>query len=298
MPEITKLAMSRRFADNFREKVSGSKDGRPEWVSLIAQGDDEGLFGQDSAVWQVHGCVATLVGGIRALLLQATHPAPLAGVAHHSRYQSDPLGRLAGTTRWVTLTTFASTQIVLREADRVNQMHSRVSGEFQNKNNEIESYTAQNERFLLWVHCAFTDSFLTAHTALGYPITHGRDAYIAEWARSAVPLGLKVAPMSYAQLQNQLDDFRAKDLAVTPDTEAIVKFIKNPKFTSVEKIVYKVLLNAAIATLADNEREILGLKKRSSIWLKVSKLFLETLIFILGSESPAMLEARGRIKRL
>ena len=298
MPKLKDLFIARLFAENLRQKVSGAKDGRPDWVAQISEGDDEGLFGEDSAVWQVHSSVATLIGGIRALLMQATHPAPLAGVTNHSRYQADPMGRLAGTTRWVTITTFASTQIVNKEAARVNQMHSKVSGEYKNKKNEIEQYSAQNMRFLLWVHCAFTDSFLTAHTALGYPITKGKDAYVGEWAKSAIPLGLSNPPRTFGELRDTLDDFRVNDLATTADTKGIVDFILNPQFKFTEKIFYKILLNAAIATLGDNELKILGLKKRSTIWLKISKASLEFLLLVLGSESPALTEAKARITRL
>jgi len=92
VPKLKDLFIAKLFAENFRQKVSGAKDGRPDWVAQISEGDDEGLFGEDSAVWQVHSSVATLIGGIRALLMQATHPAPLAGVTNHSRYQADPMG--------------------------------------------------------------------------------------------------------------------------------------------------------------------------------------------------------------
>lgn len=46
------------------------------------------------------------------------------------KYESDPLGRLAGTTRWLTVTTFAATEVIEREAARVNAMHDHVKGEF------------------------------------------------------------------------------------------------------------------------------------------------------------------------
>src|SRR6188474_409724 len=108
------------IADRFRKTVSGSADGTPPWAKAMSEGDDEGLFGPESAVWEVHGSVSTLVGGIRALLLQAAHPAALTGVMDHSRYEADPLGRLAGTTRWLTVTTFGATEVVAREAARVN----------------------------------------------------------------------------------------------------------------------------------------------------------------------------------
>ena len=47
--------MIKRLANAFRQTVSGNPDGKPDWVDEIADGDDAGLFGPDSAVWEVHG---------------------------------------------------------------------------------------------------------------------------------------------------------------------------------------------------------------------------------------------------
>jgi uncharacterized protein (DUF2236 family) len=182
---------------------------------------------------------------VRALLLQATHPAPLSGVAEHSRYESDPLGRLAGTTRWLTVTTFAAEEVIQREAARVNAMHDHVKGEFKNKLGLNESYKAKDPRFLLWVHCAFTDSFLKAHLALGYTIDQGADAYVAQWSKSAVPLGLTQAPMSVFELEKTLDDFRKNDLKTDTRTAEVVRFILNPPFNGAGRFFYKVISNAA-----------------------------------------------------
>ena len=256
------------------------------------------MFGPDSAVWQVHGSIATLVGGVRALLLQAAHPAPLSGVAEHSRYESDPLGRLAGTTRWLTVTTFASTEVVEKEAARVNAMHERVKGQFEDKKNQVKNYQAKDPRFLLWVHCAFTDSFLKAHLALGYPIDKGADAYVREWSKSAIPLGLKMAPQSVEELEATLDDFRKNDLRHSDRTGEVVKFILNPPFNGAGKYFYKLIANAAITTLDPRELKLLGLKKKSKIWLKISRVGLDIFLAILGSEPPAMAAAKARINRL
>jgi len=287
--------LTKPLADKFREIVSGSKDGRPDWVNTIAIGSGPGLFGPGSAVWQVHGCIATLVGGVRALLLQAAHPAPLSGVAEHSRYESDPLGRLAGTTRWLTVTTFAATEVIDREAARVNAMHDHVKGEFRNKQGHVQSYKAKDPRFLLWVHCAFTDSFLKAHLALGYPIDQGADTYVAQWSKSAIPLGLTNAPMSVAELEAALDDFRKNDLANVARTAEVVRFILNPPFNGAGAFFYKIISNAAIATLDKHELTLLGLEKRSKIWLKISRVSLDLFLAILGPEAPAVAVARERI---
>ncbi len=295
MPRLDNFFLTKPFADKFREIVSGSKDGKPDWVKSIEIGSDAGLFGPGSAVWEVHGCVATLVGGIRALLLQAAHPAPLSGVAQHSRYESDPMGRLAGTSRWLTITTFASTEVIAREAERVNTMHKAVVGEYVKKDGAHAHYEARNPRFLLWVHCAFTDSFLKAHLALGYPIKAGGDAYVREWSKSAQPLGLASAPQSMAEMEETLADFRSKDLVRSEATARVVKFILHPPFPFVGLMFYRVLSNAAIFTLDENERKILNLKKPSKIWVKVARLMLNVFSAVLGPESPSQQVARERI---
>lgn len=292
-----KFPLTKPLADKFREIVSGSRDGRPDWVNTIGLGSGDGLFGPTSAVWQVHGCIATLVGGVRALLLQAAHPAPLSGVAEHSRYESDPLGRLAGTTRWLTVTTFASEQVITREAARVNAMHDHVKGDFTNKQGSFKSYSAKDPRFLLWVHCAFTDSFLKAHLALGYPIDKGADTYVAQWSKSAVPLGLLDAPMSVAELEATLNDFRANDLAHMQRTDEVVSFILNPPFGGAGRVFYKIIANAAIVTLDPRELELLRLKPKSKIWLRISRVSLDIFLAILGPEPPAMIIARERIAK-
>lgn len=290
--------LTRPLADRFRQTVSGSKDGTPDWAKRMAEGHDAGLFGPDSAVWEVHGSVSTLVGGIRALLLQAAHPAALRGVTDHSRYEQDPLGRLAGTTRWLTTTTFGSTDVVRDEAARVNAMHRRVSGTYAPRDGATAPYAARDPRFLLWVHCAFTDSFLKAHEGLGFPLRRGRDRYVAEWSRSAEPLGLTAAPMSVADLEGELHRFRRDDLVTSDTTRRVVRFILHPPFSRPAMVFYRVLANAAIATLDPQDVARLGLRPKGRIWLRLARVGLMALSAILGHESPSQKLARQRVARL
>ena len=298
MPAFHKFFLTKPLADAFRKNVSGSKDGLPDWAKDIALGNDAGLFRPDGSVWKVHGSLATLVGGVRALLLQAAHPAPLAGVAQHSRYESDPMGRLAGTTRWLTITTFGSTEIIEREAKRVNAMHSKVSGQYTDMAGVQSNYRAQDSRFLLWVHCAFTDSFIKSHLALGYPLADGADEYVRDWAKSAIPLGLTSSQKSMAELEQTLEDFRMNDLGRTEKTLEVVQFILKPPFGKTGLLFYKIITNAAIATLNKNELAILGLKAKSKIWLKIARGALNIFGAILGPESPSQKLARQRISRI
>lgn len=286
------------LAARFRETVSGAKDGAPGWARDMAEGEDEGLFGPESAVWAVHGSVSTLVGGIRALLLQAAHPAAMAGVAEHSRYESDPLGRLAGTTRWLTVTSFGSTDVVAREAARVNAMHAGVTGTFTDGRGAARPYAARDPRFLLWVHCAFTDSFLKAHLGLRFPLEGGADRYVDEWRRSAEPLGLADAPATVAALERELERFRQEDLAASDTTRRAVQFILHPPFGRPALIFYRVLANAAIATMDPRDVRLLGLRPRGGVWLGLARIGLIGLRGVLGGESPSQRLARQRVARV
>ncbi|MGH8946356.1 MAG: oxygenase MpaB family protein, partial [Acidimicrobiia bacterium] len=69
---------------------------------------DPGLLGPGSVSWMVIADIATFVGGMRALFIQAAHPEVVAGVGDHSDYREDPLGRLSRTSAYVTAATFGA----------------------------------------------------------------------------------------------------------------------------------------------------------------------------------------------
>jgi hypothetical protein len=71
----------------------------------------------------------------------------------------------------------------------------------------------------------------------------------------------------------------------------------NPPFDGAGKFFYKVISNAAIATLHQHELTLLGLEKRSKLWLRISRVSLDIFLAILGPEPPAMQVARERIER-
>ena len=87
-----------------------------------------GWFGPGSTIWAVHADAATLVGGVRALLVQAMHPTVLAGFDQHSDYREEPESRLQRTAAFVTVTTFGTTAQAEAACDRVRRAHAPVRG--------------------------------------------------------------------------------------------------------------------------------------------------------------------------
>ena len=157
----------------------------PPWVRRLERGDDAGLFTEDGPAWTVHAGMPTLVAGIRALLMQALHPGAMAGVHDWSRYREDPLGRLAGTVRWVICVTFGSEEQVDAELGRVARFHGEVSGDYRDSTGATRAYSAADADLVEWVHLAFTDAFLTCHATWGGPIPGGADAYVRDWDRGS-----------------------------------------------------------------------------------------------------------------
>ena len=287
-------ALARRFV----RLLSGSETGKPPWLAQVAEGDEPGLYLPNQAPWIVHADFATLVGGVRALLMQALHPGSLAGVAQHSRYEQDPLGRLSGTIRWLTVTTFGSFEAVSGEASRVNRLHDRVKGEYPGTDGEARAYRAADPELLLWVHAAFTDSFLTAYRELDRAEIRDVPNYVAEWAKSAEPLGLKSAPMSDAELEETINTFLKEDLGAIKETESVVHFILHPPFSKLAMPFYRLLCNAAISTMDPRVLALLDIKPKSRIWLKLVKPPLRVMQMLLGEESPSQTIARARIARI
>jgi uncharacterized protein (DUF2236 family) len=291
--------LQEKLSIRFRKLLSGATDGNPPWLAVVAEGDDIGMFSPSDAPWIIHRDFSTLVGGVRALLMQALHPGSLAGVAQHSRYEQDPLGRLSGTIRWLTITTFGSNQAVQNEAGRVNRMHTRVSGDYQTANGETSSYRAADPRLLLWVHIAFMESFLRSHQNYSKaPIPGGADAYVRLWGKSVAPLGLDDVPASEAELNLLLDEF-SEELIVTDKTRGVIKWIKNAPLPALTKPVYKLLFYSAVASLDPRFRALIGIRS-APLWLlrPITTSLLSLMRFAIGPESPIEDAALRRIDRV
>ncbi|MEY4322821.1 MAG: hypothetical protein RL410_602 [Actinomycetota bacterium] len=282
-----------------RALLSGSQNGVPEWTPLIEAGNDYGLFKPTDAPWIVHADVATMIGGIRALLLQAMHPGSLAGVMQHSRYEEDALGRLAGTIRWLTICSFGSVEAVETESARVRGMHDRVRGKYLENSGETRNYQAADQDLLRWVHLAFTDSFLATHQQFGkYSIPGGADAYVGLWGKSVIPLGVENPPKNENELRQQIAAYD-NALRVDERTLRVVSFLRKPPLPAPARVVYALLFAAAVNTLPEIKRNQLHLK----VWPRwfafpLGSAALKTLRFILGTNSPLEAAALSRHKRL
>ena len=288
-----------RWRSHLLQTLSGTDTGRPPWVDELEHGDDEGYFGPGSAAWAVHGGMATMVAGIRALLVQTMHPGAMAGVHDWSRYEEDPLGRLTGTIRWLVTVTFGDRATAERASARVRGLHRRVQGEYTDARGIRRPYRASDPELLEWVHLAFTDAFLTCHELWEGPIPGGADAYVREWAVAGELLGLSDAPTSAAQLRARLHAFA--DAGVLKRDERVdeaVRFIRDPPLARGMMPPYRVMFAGAVHSLSPEQRRLLGLTTRPFPAIAATGTVLRSVRSVLGNRSTSEDAARARISRL
>jgi uncharacterized protein (DUF2236 family) len=279
--------------------LSGNDEGRPAWVGTMEQGDDAGFFGPGSASWAVHGGMATMVAGIRALLMQTLHPGAMAGVHDWSRYREDPLGRLSGTIQWLVTVTFAATDQAEVESARVGRFHARVAGSYLDAHGVERQYSAGDPELLSWVHVVFTDAFLASHRLWGGPIPGGADRYVREWAKAGELVGVQGAPRSNAELAAQLRGF--SDAGVLMGGERVaeaVRFIRNPPLRRGMLPFYRIMFAGAVASIPVEYRRMLGLRRSPLPVIWATGAVLRLVRLLLGASSTSEDAARARINRL
>lgn len=228
--------------------VGTTGDGAPATTAELVDvtSPDPGLFGPASAAWRVHVDAAMAIGGFRSLLLQALHPAVMAGVAQHSSFRDDPFGRLERTTRFVIATVYGTTADAERAARTVRRVHRRVRG----TTADGTPYDAADPDLVAFVHATEVSSFLAANRAYGRDRLRPAeaDAYCVEMARVAALLGAADLPDTAAGTERWLAD-RRPDLRLTADGRATVRFLLNPPLPLLARPAHAAVASAAVGLL-------------------------------------------------
>jgi uncharacterized protein (DUF2236 family) len=257
---------------------------------------DSGVFGPDSVAWRLHADPVMLVGGLRALLVQALEPRAMAAVDQHSLFREDPWGRLARTTSFVMNTTYGDTAAAEAAAARVRSVHTRVHG--------IDpvtgrSYRGNEPELLLWIHAVEVDSFLLAYrTYAGHLSRADGDRYVAEMGRVAemVELPARMVPRSEGDLRDYLRSVRG--LQITPAARDGLRVILFPPMHLAYRPLWAIPTTAAVAILPGYARRMYRLP-----WLPGAGLPVRAGVYALSRAlnaikpiPPAVREAQERIE--
>jgi uncharacterized protein (DUF2236 family) len=228
---------------------------------MHTSGTDAGLFGPDSASWQVNRETTVLFGGARALLMQAAHPLVLAGARQTGFYERNPWKRLERTLQMTYKITFGTRQEALEAARRINLIHEEVHGVDETTG---LPYDAKDPDLLLWVHACLVDSqLLFERLTVGTLDDEGRERYHREQMAGAELLGLERLriPSTTDELRRYVDDVaRSGVLRVTPDTLRVADLIRHPPREVPWRPVLRAVSWWAFATLPEPLRTQYGVR--------------------------------------
>lgn len=241
---------------------------------------DPGLHGPGSATWRVLGDPAAIIGGVRGLAVQLLHPLAMAGVADHSAFERDPLGRLRRTSGYVAVTAFGALDEVLDAVRAVRRRHAPVRG----RGPDGRAYRAGDPHLLAWVSVALTESFLATDAAFATrPVgRRAADRFVREQSRLAALLDERVdlegiaadagaraglrrgalplpmieeglLPTSVEELDARMAAF-APELALTVQGRRALGFLRRPPVEGPLSAVYPTVFAGALATVPAERR--------------------------------------------
>jgi uncharacterized protein (DUF2236 family) len=239
------VADVRRRLQGMLVKTLAGDSGRKHDPSVRSE---PGWFGPDSMTWRLHQDTSLLLGGVRALMLQTMHPRAMAGVAQHSDYKNDPLGRLWRTGAYVGAVTFGSAADAEAAIRMVNRAHKPVHG----TTSDGQAYDANDADLKLWVHMAMVDSFLTAYRRYGSSRLSAADqnAYLREQAFVGEKLGTGPTPQTVDDLKTYFRELRdAGVLKATPEAKDTVKWLLSVRVDTATRAPYAVIAAAALGSL-------------------------------------------------
>jgi uncharacterized protein (DUF2236 family) len=248
--EQLRLGLVERVRGVFNDTAQGEQPTPPS---------DEALFERDSPIRMVHAdLVGMMVGGIRALLLQMLHPDALQGVLDHSNFREDMHGRLRRTAKFIAVTTFAHRDEATKAIERVNRIHSKVSGTLP----DGTPYSATNPRTLAWVHVTEASSFLAGYLRHVRPDMPGyeQDEYYRQFAVIAKALGADPVPINRNEAEEVLRELR-DELRTSPEAREIAQLVLTQRPPGTPPGMQSVLGGDAVEMLPPFARTMLGLQR-------------------------------------
>ncbi len=267
---------------------------------------DTGLFGPDSVTWRIHRDPAMLLGGFRALILQAVHPLVMAGFDDNSFFRGDPWGRLRRTGEWVGTVTYGTTDQAQTAGRRLRRLHASLAPGVEPESGQ--TYRVNDPELLLWVHCTEVESFLSSFRRSGGRLRRGDgDRYVAEMVASAKLVGIpaRMVPSSEADVADYYRSVRP-DLRVTSVALRNVLWGFAPpmpawvRYATPARPAWATLVGIAAAMLPPWARRLYGLPglPTTDLSATVAARAVRGALLLVPEQivaSPAYREARSRV---
>ena len=259
---------------------------------------DAGIFGPDSVAWRIHADPVMLIGGLRALLVQALEPRAMAAVDQHSAFREDPWGRLERTTHFVLATTYGDTAAAEAAA------RARAQGARAHPRRRPRHRRSRTRPTIPTCCCGSTRSRSSRSCSRTAPTPGAstRTTATATWPRwrgsprwSSCPPGR--APRTEGELREYLRSVRG--LQATPAAFDGLRVVLFPPMDLKYRPLWAIPTTAAIAILPGVRRAALY----RIPWFPPAALPVRTAVFALSRvlnlvtpTPPSLREARDRVE--
>ena len=194
-------------------------------------GPEAGFFTSDSLIWHINREPALLLCGMRALLLQIAHPKVAQGVADHSRYREDPLGRGIRTFTAMYSLMFGRRDEALAAALHIREIHNRVHGRVVDPlpSGCDPHYDANDAELLFWVMATLLDSAVMAYELFVARLTdEDRDRYLEQAKTMGALFGISADryPPNWTDFQTWFAaQLQSDTLTITPTAREICRHL-------------------------------------------------------------------------
>lgn len=224
-----------------------------------------GYFPPGAPVRRIGAESVLMLGGGRALLMQAAHPLVAAGIVEHSDYGADPWKRLGRTLLALYTIVFGTREEADRTGAIVQAVHRSVRGRLREPVGPFAAgtpYAASDPELMLWVHATLVDTGLVMHEAFVGPLSQAdREGFYQDMKTVARVFGVPahVLPERLAGFEAYLRATIAS-LAVGADARAVLEVVLHPPVPLALWPGFRALRPVTVGLLPAELRELYGLR--------------------------------------
>jgi uncharacterized protein (DUF2236 family) len=190
-----------------------------EWASLVP--------GETTVTWRRAGDARVLLAAGYALLLQVSHPTVGAGVSEHSRFRTDPWGRLLRTLDYSCTMVYAGPEQAGEMGRRIREYHKQIHGV---RPDGVRYHALEPEAYA-WVHATLAAGIVAAHARFGLRLTvEDREQLWSQWRTLGRLLGIRPRdlPCGWAAFEAYFGDMVDHTLVHTPAVEEVLDALAKP----------------------------------------------------------------------
>lgn len=225
---------------------------------------DDFAFSRDSELWLVNRYANGLLFGPAAVLLQVAHPRVAQGVADHSDFREDALGRLRRTLSTVNQIAFGTKEAAEKMRARLRVVHGGVNGAISEGMAEPKNYSAFEPDLLMWVLATLIDASIKGYEFVWEPLSgERRENFYRDFRRFGTYFGLgeEVGPQGYIEFEKYYDEMLSGDLLGShPLCAEVAAAVVWPKKPWRDRMLGKAGDFLPLETLPAMIRERLGLE--------------------------------------